>query len=128
MRTAQLWISFTAHDEDGDDIEHMLPAKYEVCSNCEGTGTHLREGMRGHAYTAEEMSDFDDEERAEYFKPGGIYDVPCDTCKGERVEKVIDESACETDEQKESLQAYYDKIQRDHDDDAESRAERRMGC
>jgi hypothetical protein len=68
-----LEFKFEYTDDDGNEVEYVLPGKYEVCSNCEGHGTHLREGMRNHAYTSEEFDEeFDDEDRAEYFTHGGM--------------------------------------------------------
>lgn len=77
---------------DIEESEHEFPTRFEVCDGCEGHGTHLCEGMRGHAYSAEEFDDsFDDEEREEYFRRGGRYDVTCSTCRGDRVMPVVDE-------------------------------------
>ncbi len=81
--------------EDFDEEEHDLPAKFDVCSNCKGHGSHLNESMRNHAYSADEMAEFEEEEREEYSKRGGIYDVTCETCEGKRVEKVVDEDKCD---------------------------------
>lgn len=74
--------------------EYTLPARFEVCDRCEGYGTHLQEDIGSHAYSAEEFAEsFDDEERGEYFKRGGRYDVQCSTCRGARVVLVVDEDA-----------------------------------
>lgn len=87
-------IEVTIYDEDDDEHVHELPAKMEVCGRCDGHGTHLREGMEGHAYTSEEFEqEFDDEMREEYFKRGGIYDQVCGDCHGKNVVAVIDEDA-----------------------------------
>lgn len=63
----------------------MSIARFEVCGDCRGHGTHLAEGMRFHAYTEEEFRDFSEEEREAYFTRGGMFDVTCGTCKGMRV-------------------------------------------
>lgn len=133
-------LTWTEEDEDensesyGDEIEFVetFPAKMEVCPNCEGHGTHLREGMRYHAYTREEFeNEFDDEMKEEYFKRGGIYDVQCSECKGLRVVPVVNEDALNK-EQKE-LYARYQKYEEERAQDdaayeAECRMERLMGC
>ena len=77
---------------DIEESEHEFPSRFEVCDACEGHGMVLCEGMRGYAYSAEEFAEsFDDEEREEYFKRGGRYDVTCDVCRGARVVPVVDE-------------------------------------
>ena len=82
--------------EDGDEAEHELPAKYEVCTRCDGHGSHLNPSIGQHAYTREEFEEafHDPEDRAEYFKRGGIYDVSCGACGGERVVSVVDTARC----------------------------------
>jgi hypothetical protein len=47
----------------------------------------------------------DDESREQYFRRGGIYDVPCEECKGRRVVAVVDRDACQTPEELQGLQA-----------------------
>lgn len=55
----------------------------------------MNESMRSHAYTLEEFNrDFDDEEKQEYFRRGGMYDVQCPTCHGKNVVEEIDRDAC----------------------------------
>lgn len=81
-------------DDEGDEIELTLPSKKEVCHACDGHGTVLCEGMRGHAYTMSEFQEeFDDEEQAEYFKRGGRYDVVCPECNGQNVIDIPDVDA-----------------------------------
>jgi hypothetical protein len=132
ISTMTTTIRFTAYtDDDGEEgeVELSLPAKFEVCPGCNGHGSRLCEGMRGHAYTAEEFHEsFDDEEAEEYFRPGGRYDVMCEECQGKRVVAVADEDACRTPEQKEALALYYKKRDDDYAYDRECAAERRMGC
>jgi DnaJ-class molecular chaperone len=90
-------ITVTLCDDNGDEQEHILPAKNEVCSRCEGYGTHLNPSIGSHAYTAEEFYDsFDEEGREEYFRRGGIYDVTCECCKGKNVVLLVDEDACKS--------------------------------
>jgi hypothetical protein len=112
------------YDDNGEIIKKMLPAVFTVCQNCEGHGFVLNPSMAGHCYTQDEFNDaFDDEDdRAEYFKRGGKYDVQCQLCKGVRVVKVIADDDQLTDEQKEisranesfemglHMDAYYDAM------------------
>lgn len=76
---------------DVEESEHEFPARFVVCSDCEGEGTHLHPAIREHAYTSEEWADEDDEFREEYMRGGrGLYGVTCDTCSGRRVVPVVD--------------------------------------
>ena len=114
--------------ETDEEVTTQLPSKNEVCSRCEGFGTHLTPSIGEHAYTAEEFAEAfdDDESRAEYFKRGGIYDVACHECHGRNVVTVVDEDACVTDEQKEHLRLYRKKQAQRARWDAEDRATMRM--
>lgn len=103
------------------DVEETveLPGKFDVCSRCEGKGTHMNPSIGNHAITAEEWygPDWDDESREMYMNGG--YDVTCYNCKGKRVELVVDESRCD----KELYEAYCN----DMDERArEEYADRRM--
>jgi len=124
-----LKIEVKSTNDEGDEVVHTLPAKYEVCSNCEGHGTHMNESMRSHGYTEEEFEqDFSDEMREEYFRRGGIYDVPCETCKGRNVVLVVNRNACLSDEHKRVL-AILDKQERDEADYEQLvRSEIAYGC
>lgn len=125
-------IECTYENEDGEEVVLTLPAKMEVCDDCGGHGYVLREGMRGHAYSAEEFAEaFDDEDREEYFRRGGKYDTVCPTCQGRNVVPVVNESRL-TPEQKlqyqeyQEYQAEMDRI--DSEMRAYERMERLMGC
>lgn len=96
------------YDDNGESIMETLPAKFIVCPECEGHGYVLNESMRHYCYGAAEFHDaFDDEDdRAEYFKRGGKYDVQCPHCKGKNVVLDIDAAACVTNEQKDIVKAH----------------------
>lgn len=84
---------------DGEDeITISLPHVFEVCSRCQGHGTHLTPSIGMHAYSMEEFQEsfYDEEDREQYFTRGGIYDVTCEICHGERVVAVVDENACKS--------------------------------
>lgn len=125
-------IEVTYENDDGEEINLVLPAKNEVCSDCGGDGKVLCDGMRGHAYTSEEFAEsFDDEEAEEYFKVGGRYDVECQTCQGRNVVAVVDEEHIPEDQKAAyALYVRYDRqrAEGEADDRATERAERRMGC
>jgi len=98
------------YNDDDEMIVETLPAKFEVCHECEGHGYVLNPSMRGHCYSAEEFHDtfHDEDDRAEYFKRGGRYDVVYPCCNGKNVVKVIDEEACNAKpELKAIMKAYH---------------------
>jgi hypothetical protein len=97
-----------------DEIEHFLPAKMEICSKCEGYGTHLHESFGSYAYTLAEFdTQFDDKMQGEYFKRGGIYDVTCTQCGGDKVIKVIDLEKCLKDPKLKIIYEEYEYYQYD---------------
>ncbi len=124
--------SVVYENEDGEEVEVDLPAKNEVCPRCEGHGMHLTPSIGQYAYSREEFEEsFDEDERAEYFKRGGMYDVVCETCHGKNVVLVIDEEWIDKNgslEEKEALAAYIEKLQDDAEYEREVAAERRYGC
>jgi hypothetical protein len=119
-------VEFTVTNDDGEDITHELPSRFEVCSRCDGHGTHLTPSIGEYAYSEEEFNEAfdDDEDREAYFERGGKYDVRCETCHGKRVEEVVDEETCPAD-----LLKKYQKYQQDkHYHELECAAERAMGA
>ena len=71
-----------------------VPARFEVCPDCEGDGSVLIAAIREHAYSREEFEESfpDDEDREAYFCPGSYLHEPCPTCEGRRVAEVPDVS------------------------------------
>lgn len=66
----------------GFEYTVKVPGKRALCPECDGRGTVLCDGLRGVAFSPEEL--FEDEGFAEgYFR--GDYDVACDVCSGEKV-------------------------------------------
>lgn len=116
-------ISIEYYDDNGDDISQSFPSMKEVCSECEGEGTVLCEGMRGHAYSIEEFEEAfcDEEDREAYFQRGGKYDVTCPTCKGLRVVDVVDRDACSGE-----LKVILDTIQEQQEESAKQAAADRL--
>lgn len=110
-------------DETGEEEELELPSKFEVCSRCEGHGTHLTPSIGEHAYTREEFDEaFDDEEsRAAYFQRGGMYDVTCHECAGKRVVEVVDEERCRSGELALVLARYLKQERQRAQDEADDR-------
>lgn len=121
-------IQITYTNDEGDEVTCDLPSKNVVCPRCEGDGTHLTPSIGQHAYSAEEFEEAfsESEDREEYFRRGGRYDVVCERCCGRNVVKVVDVDACRTDEQKAHLAAYEGYEREQYEYEAECRAERRM--
>lgn len=115
-------IELSWMDEDGEEVSHSFPAKNEVCGRCEGFGTHLNPSIGQHAYSMEEFEESfpEDEDKEQYFRRGGIYDVQCEQCHGNKVVLVVNEDAL-TEEQKK----LYEDYQRDQEEDARMEAEDR---
>ncbi len=74
-------------ENDGIFEEVQIPTKFEVCSRCRGKGTHVNPAVDGNGIGQEEFDEDPDFQEA-YFS--GVYDVTCQKCEGERVEKVPD--------------------------------------
>ena len=69
-----------------------LPYFFEVCPQCEGSGTSS--AYLG-AYTASEWAEQDDEFKEDYI--AGRYDRTCQTCNGLRVVAEVDREQCPAD-------------------------------
>lgn len=121
-----MYIEFTHTDEDGNEITENIPAKYSVCSRCGGHGTHLNPSIGEHAYSLEEFdNEFSDEEKEAYFTRGGMYDVNCIVCHGDRVERVPDWDAVWPGDLKERYQSF---LKEEAEYEQLCRSERLMGA
>lgn len=104
-----------------DEIE--LPATWDICSRCDGEGSHVNPSIDGNGISAEEFMgpDWDDDEREMYFSGG--YDVACEAgCTNGKV-LVPDEDACTQEPLKTLLETY---LQKQDDDAREAYADSRM--
>lgn len=124
-------VTVTIYNDEGEEQEVSFPAKNEVCPECDGEGSVLREGMRGYAYTQEEFEEafHDDEDREAYFTRGGKYDQQCPCCKGRNVVAVPCPDLM-TAEQKELFQQWEEQQEEAARSRAEDAATMRMesGC
>lgn len=112
----------TVYDPETDEErEESVPFKYEVCSICDGSGSHVNPSIDCNGLTAEDF--YEDPDFAESYMDG-CYDVPCYGCGGNRVEPVIDEDRADP----EVLKLLHDKAEADREYYATVRAERRMGA
>ena len=122
--SAPATIRFTEYLDDGGELEHELPATFEVCPRCQGAGSHVNPAIDGHGITAEEWNgpDWDEDSRAMYLSGG--YDVPCHRCDGKRVVEVLDRARVDPE-----ILAAYDEAQAEIAAlEAEEAFERRLGC
>jgi len=114
-------IVFPEWDDDDCEIEHELPTKFEVCSLCQGKGTHVNPSIDANGLSSEDF--YDDPDFAEDYL-SGVYEQTCNNCHGKRVESVVDEDRCDP----EILKKYYDYLEGEAEHQRESDWERRMGC
>ena len=114
---------YTDQNEDDADetVEIELPAKYEVCPRCNGTGTHVNPAVDGNGLTQEDL-DEDPDFKENYF--AGAYDITCEECKGARLILVPDEERCDPAD----LKRYRDHQEFEAQMDRERAHELRMGC
>ncbi len=77
-------MQITLRSDDWDaEMQLNVPCKYEVCTRCEGKGTHVNPSIDGHGLTRDDFAD-DPDFAEDYFN--GVYDVKCYQCCGTRVE------------------------------------------
>lgn len=114
------------YDQDADDdVEVEIPARFETCGRCEGTGRVMNEAIAEHAYSQDEWALEDEEFKAEYMRGGnGIYGVRCPACNGRNVVAVPDEAAADPL----ILAAYHKRLRDDRAYERECASERRMGA
>ena len=113
------------NDEDGEETEHGVPGKNEVCSRCRGFGHHTNPAIDGNGITQSEWEEWGEDDRDNYMS--GVYDVSCEVCGGNKVVMAPDEQFC-SEEQKELLKLWYEEQESNAYYDEESAAERRMGA
>lgn len=71
-------MQITIIDDDGDEVEHIIPAVWEICSNCQGNGSHSKHLG---AITQEDLDrDWSADEFDAYL--AGAYDKQCEVCHG----------------------------------------------
>lgn len=123
-----MMMEIELYDEDGDEFEIELPAKFEVCYGCRGKGTHVHRGVDGHGITASEFAEDPDFAEAYW---SGVYDVICEDCHGEKVIAAIDYETIEkgrNQQWKDDLELYEEQCRADYHFDRIAAAERAFGC
>lgn len=89
-----LTISITYTDDEDWETTIDVPGKYEVCSTCNGKGTHVNPAIDGNGLTAR---DFDEDPDFHEAYMRGDYDIQCTKCEGLRVKLVPDEEKMDKD-------------------------------
>lgn len=107
------------------DEHGVFPSKVIVCPSCGGTGSTLIPGMRGHAYTQEQLDYLGDDFLAAMM--GGDYDTVCDECRGYRVSATPIISGLSAKD-RERLAQHYEALEQEYAMRRENEAELRMGA
>lgn len=97
-------MQYTYIDERGDEIEVALPANWHICHHCRGSG---KSSAYLGAFTQEDMDEAGPEFMDDYMS--GVYDRPCDHCKGSGKLLLVNEKACTTTELKAALRNMRDQ-------------------
>lgn len=114
-----------AEIEHGDDEDRtvQLPANYEICGTCRGTGGH---SLRFGAITQSDREEWDDDSFDAYMR--GDYDEKCEPCDGTGKVLVIDREAIDRSSNadwKTALAKFDEDARIDAEIEAEYRAEMR---
>ena len=117
-------VEVSYYDEEGDELSATLPVTFEVCSTCNGRGSHVNPSIDCNGLTSDDFRDDPDFEE-EYFS--GSYDVSCYECGGRRVSPVIDDIGLDA-EQREVVEAIRQNAEDDAEYEAMVAAEIRAGC
>lgn len=104
---------------DDDENLILIKTRWDICYDCNGDGTRALGGM---AITQDEWSEWDQDERDDYFDGG--YDSPCETCNCSGKVAVPDDLS----NPQELLEVYESHLMRLHQYDSIDRQERAMGC
>lgn len=119
-------MTIRVYNDDDEEVEHKIPAKYEVCSRCYGEGKHVDPNIDGDGITGSEwaeLCDGDPDFPDDYMS--GKFDVTCEECNGLRVVPAPDEEHM-TDAQKELVKEWYEQQDRESSFDYEDAYTRRM--
>lgn len=127
--TNRMTVTFSDFENDEGEFEDIvLPFKFQVCSTCNGKGSHVNPSIDSHGLTSEDF--YEDPDFAEdYFS--GVYDVACYECGGKNVTPEIDSEEIEkrgTEQQKKWLKLLDDYMNSYWNDITIREAERRMGA
>jgi len=94
----------TGETYDMEDIV-SFPAKWDICSRCEGDGHHSNPSIDGNGITESEWSEWHSDEREDYLS--GKNDISCRECNGSGKVKVVD-TLLLSEEQKKDYEEFCD--------------------
>lgn len=106
-----------------EEFEAEFPIEYEVCPTCSGKGTHVNPSIDCGGLTARDFED-DPGFRENYFS--GMYDQPCNECRGDNVVPVIVKFL--NSEQERNYKLFTKSRREDAEYEALCKQERMMGC
>jgi hypothetical protein len=111
-------------NDEGEEVTVEVPAYYEICSRCNGKGSHVNPAIDGHGISMEEWNgpDWDDESREMYMNGG--YDIACEAGCDHGKQLVPDLDRINP----EIVKAYHQHLDNQAAWDAEQAAERAMGA
>ena len=115
-------ILAAAIEDYEETYETKLPTRFEVCDRCQGHGSHVNPSIDGHGVSAEEWNEWGEESQSMYMSGG--YDISCEECGGMRVVKNVIEDSLDGKHREQWLEHIFGYFA----DEAERRAEERMGC
>jgi hypothetical protein len=69
-----------------------MGTRFAVCPRCEGRGTHVNPAVDGNGLTAEDIDEQGPDFLEDYL--GGVYDVQCEECGGQRVVPACRAAGC----------------------------------
>ena len=114
----------TVWDDDDEEISETMPVKFEVCSLCSGTGSHVNPSIDSGGLSSDDF--YDDPDFADDYR-SGCYDVTCFECGGQRVTPEIDMGRLDA-RQKEVLKELEQRARDDAEYEALVASEIRYGC
>jgi hypothetical protein len=114
----------TVGGDDDEEVVEIMPAKFEVCGLCDGTGSHVNPSIDSGGLSSDDF--YDDPDFADDYS-SGRYDVQCYECGGKRVTPVIDLGRL-NDRQKWALAELEQQAQDDAEYEALVASEIRYGC
>lgn len=113
-------ITFVRENDDGDEIQHELPATWVICCTCNGAGSHSQH--MGAITQDDRDRDWDDDSWDNYMAGG--YDRPCRDCGASGKVLEVDEDRCDAA----LLKQYQAAAREEREFEAICRAERAMGA